>query len=383
LAFLITAQLIFLIALLSVAWVRNFHVLAVIAVVPTAIAVTLWIALHPGASYWQPQLLFASLVYLAFVLYPMLLGRWAGPSLYPHLAAVLASAAFFFQARYAILEAGYGSYIGILPVTLAIIMAGLLRQLLHSEPREARDMKRLALVAGTALAFVTVAIPLQLEKEWITIGWAIEGTALAWLYRRIPHKGLLFTSIGLLTTVFVRLALNPAVLSYELRGDLRIWNWYLYTYAICAVMLLLAGWLLAKTKDDLFKRLPRSSKLLPAGGAILLFLLLNIEIADYYSVGTAITFNFSAALAQDLTYTLGWALFAVALLATGIAATSQPARIAALALLIVTIIKCFLHDLARLGGLYRVMSFVGLALCLALVAVVLQKYVLAERSEAR
>ena len=40
-------------------------------------------------------------------------------------------------------------------------------------------------------------------------------------------------------------------------------------------------------------------------------------------------------------------------------------------------LKCFLHDLGRLGGLYRVGSFMGLALCLSLVAIVLQKFVLA------
>jgi uncharacterized membrane protein len=142
----------------------------------------------------------------------------------------------------------------------------------------------------------------------------------------------------------------------------------------------LGAWLLKKTQDEL---LPgrRISRLLPAGGTILLFLLLNIEIADYYSVGSTITFNFSATLAQDMTYTLGWALFAVSMLIAGIALKSQSARIASIILLTITIGKCFIHDLARLGGLYRVISFVGLALCLTLVAVILQKFVLAVRKE--
>ena len=109
---------------------------------------------------------------------------------------------------------------------------------------------------------------------------------------------------------------------------------------------------------------------------MLLFLLLNIEIADVYSTGPSITFNLGGTLAQDLTYTLGWGAFAVGLLVAGIVIRSRAARFAALALLVVTVLKGFLHDLARLGGLYRVASFVGLAICLALVAVVLQKYVL-------
>jgi uncharacterized membrane protein len=134
--------------------------------------------------------------------------------------------------------------------------------------------------------------------------------------------------------------------------------------------------LLARTQDVLEESVPRLSTLLNAGGAILLFLLLNIEIADFYATGPTITFNFTATLAQDLTYTLGWAAFAVALLAAGIALKNRPARVASIALLAVTVFKAFLHDLGRLGGLYRVGSFVGLAVCLALVALALQRFVL-------
>ena len=141
------------------------------------------------------------------------------------------------------------------------------------------------------------------------------------------------------------------------------------------------GWFLSKTRDTLMPRWPRISRLLPAGAVFLLFILLNIEIADYYSIGPTITFNFTATLAQDLTYTLGWALFAVGLLAAGIILRSQPARIASLALMTITIVKCFIHDLARLGELYRVASFAGLAVCLALVTLALQKFILSARNE--
>jgi uncharacterized membrane protein len=84
-------------------------------------------------------------------------------------------------------------------------------------------------------------------------------------------------------------------------------------------------------------------------------------------------------LAYDLALTIGWACFAVALLAVGVVRASRAPRVGASALLAVTVVKCFLLDLGRLDGLYRVGSFVGLAICLALVAVVLQKFVLSDR----
>jgi uncharacterized membrane protein len=238
-------------------------------------------------------------------------------------------------------------------------------------------MGRLALVAGAALAFVTVAIPLQLEHQWITIGWAVEGAALAWLYRRIPHRGLLWTASGLLATVMARLALNPTVLVYEPRGSIRIFNWYLYTYAICAAAMFAAGWWFSRTDEKMPAGLPRPSRWLPTCAVILLFIMLNIEIADFYAVGPSLTLKFGVTVSQDLTYTIGWLAFGMLLLAAGIWLRIRPARVAAVVLIALTTFKCFLYDLASLEGLYRVASFVGLAMSLALVALALQKFALA------
>jgi hypothetical protein len=377
-AFLAGAHLALLAALLSIAWVGRVFFIALLAWAPAAIAASLWIMRFPGPEFYPGQALFALAVYLAFVVYPLVLGKRAGSSLAPYLAAVLASAIFFFQMRHTIVVTGHQNVIGLLPVAQALVLLTLLLRLVGLGPREDRILGRMALVAAAALAFVTVAIPLQLEKEWITISWALEGAALAWLYGKLPHRGLFYAANGLLVTAFFRL--NPAVLISQARSTGRIWNWYMYTYLLVAAALILAGWLFAKRSKP---EHPRIAALLAAASAVLLFILVNIEIADYFSTGERIAFNFSATLPQDMTYTLGWAAFAVALLAVGIVMAAQPARIASLGLLVITILKCFVHDLGRLGGLYRVMSFVGLAVCLTLVALALQKFVLAPRKEAR
>jgi uncharacterized membrane protein len=209
----------------------------------------------------------------------------------------------------------------------------------------------------------------------------LEGAAVAWLYRRVPHRGLLYTAVGLLGAVFARLALNPEVFRYEPRGSMRILNWYLYAYLICAAAMFLAAWWLSKTDDEVHARVPRPRHVLPAAGGILLFLLLNIEIADFYATGPEIMFRFGAGIAQDLTYTIGWLVFGLATLACGIVLHNRAARIASVALITVTTLKCFLYDLGSLGGLYRVGAFVGLALSLTLVSLALQKFVLAPGKE--
>jgi hypothetical protein len=373
-AAIVLSHVVSLALILALTWTNRWRHVALWAVVASFCAAA---SIDDGPDGWQRLLVLAFAMYCIFIAYPLILGARARNERDPYLAAVLASATFFVFARSALSTGGFGWMIGALPVAQGAVMALLLRQLLRMEAGQQRDNGRLAIVAGAALAFVTVAIPLQLHHQWITIGWAIEGAALAWLFRRIPHRGLLLTAVGLFAAVFVRLALNPDVLRYEPRGDMRILNWYLYAYVICAAAFLVAAWWLAGTADTL-PSLPRASRLLPAGAVILLFLLLNIEIADYYAVGPSIMFRVGVSVSQDLTYTIGWLAFGMLLLAACIYLHNRMGRVTALSLIALTTFKCFLYDLGSLGGLYRVASFVGLAMSLALVSLALQKFVLAK-----
>jgi hypothetical protein len=331
---------------------------------------------------WLELLGLAAVLYALFTAHAFIVGLRLRERREPWLIALAAAVMMFFAGRSAFEAGGLTHVVGIVPVFLAAVTALLLRALLRLEPPGERDLTRLVLVAGSALGFVTVAIPLQLDHQWITIGWALEGVALAWLYQRVQHRGLLAACAVLLSAVFVRLALNPAIWTYEPRGELRIFNWYLYTYAIAAAAMLLSAWYLRNTDDRGAAGLPRLSEALPAGAVILLFLLLNIEIADYYATGPEITFRFGVTVSQDLTYTIGWLVFGIALLAVGIYVRSRAARLTAVVLIAVTTFKCFLYDLKSLEGLYRVGSFVGLAIALALVSLALQKYVLAKPASA-
>ncbi len=370
-------QVLFVVALLTLATAAGWQALAVAA---SGLAGLAQLAYLATSAAWQQVMFLAAPVYIVFLAYPPWLGKRVGRDLSPHLAAVVASAAFFEAARASLTRGGFESVIGLLPLVQAGLLAALLYALLKLEPPADRTLGRLALVAGAVLALLTVAVPLQFHKEWLTIGWALEGAALAWLFGRIPHRGLFWWGVALLAAVFVRLVFNPEVLVYQARSAVRLFNWYLYTYLTCAAAMFAASWLFSKTPDRIAGRVT-GTRLAAAGGAVVLFVLVNIEIADFFATGDRITFNLSAGLAQNLTYTIAWAIFAVATLAAGIALRSHAARVSAILLLTVALLKGFLSDVSRLPGLYRVASFAGLAICLALVAVVLQRFVLAPRRE--
>ena len=76
-------------------------------------------------------------------------------------------------------------------------------------------------------------------------------------------------------------------------------------------------------------------------------------------------------------YSAAWILFALAVLAIGMAARSKSWRYFSLAVLMATVAKVFLYDMADLGGLLRVLSFLGLGLTLILIARLYQRFVFA------
>jgi uncharacterized membrane protein len=367
-ASLLAAHVVIGVAILAVTWLTEWHEVTLAAMAVLAVGTVLARTTTP-----EHQLLFAGAIYALFIAYPLLLGKRAKQSIYPYLTAVIAGIPFFIAARDAIKQLGYDYAIGVLPLFQAALMLLLVWRLLRIEPAGERFLARLALVAGAALAFITVAIPLQLDKQWITIGWALEAAALVWLFRRIPHRGLLVWSGALFAAVFVRLLFGDDVFIHT-ASRLPIVNWYLYTYLVSAAAFFLAARLLPDIET---KRYAFIRPVLSSGGTILLFFLVNIEIANYYSTGSVLTFNFfSSSLGQDLSYTIAWALFAVAMLIAGLMLHSRATRIASILLLLVTVLKCFLHDLARLGGLYRVGSLLGLTISLVLVGVLLQRFVI-------
>lgn len=292
----------------------------------------------------------------------------------PWAAAALAGPAQFLLVFRLVKIAWPNSMMGLLPAAFAVPALLSLMVVLKTIPAENKSrMAQLAWFGGVALFFITTIFPVQFDHQWITIGWAMEGAALLWLFRRVPHPGLRWTGIGLLIAAFVRLALNPAVLEYHARSATPIWNWYLYTYGLTTLALFLGTKLLAPASQPGVKSPARA--VLGSLGTVLAFLLLNIEIADYFSApGSTLTFQFSGNFARDMSYSIAWGLFALGLLIFGIARRIPFARYAAMALLCVTLIKLFFHDLAQLGQLYRIGAFVGVAVIAMLASFAYQKF---------
>jgi uncharacterized membrane protein len=349
---------------------------------------------------WPPALLSRALVMetlavVVFTAWPFLAVPRFRADAYAWPAAALAGPAWFLALRHLFtLRFGDGA-IGILPVVLGgVTLAAVARARAVWAADDPRRTRALAWFATVALSFATVAIPLQLEREWITIGWALEGLAVMVLWTRLDHPGLKYFGLALLGAATVRLVANPAVFGYYPRPAWRIVNWLLYTYFVPAAAMLAASGVLGRR--ELERARPWEREILygrgwPVGamaaglaGLVVVFVWINLAIVDWFATGETLVVSFERLPARDVAMSIAWAIYALLLLGIGMARRSIGLRWVSLGLLLVTIAKVFLYDLGELKDLYRVASLLGLALSLILVSLAYQRFVFrnqpAERS---
>ena len=367
--------LLLVILLLGMSEVFSLGELPAVALVSVLVLEHAWHFEHFDPAQASLPLLWYLGFYALFTAFPFVFYRKFVGKTVPWATAALAGPLHFYLV-YQLIRTAYPNWVpGLVPAAFALPSLLGLFVLLERKPltSPARNAQ-LALFGGATLFFITLIFPIEFEREWITVGWALEGAALCWLFRRVPHPGLRLAGIALLAVVFVRLALNPAVLSYHSRAAFPIFNWYLYTYGIATVCLFIAARLLAPPRHRVLGH--NALPLLYTLGTVLAFLIVNIEIADHFSTpgAAALTFQFSGNFARDMSYSIAWALFALLMLIVGMRKQIAAVRYASLGLLGVTVVKLFFHDLSQLDQLYRISAFVVVAVIAILASFLYQRF---------
>jgi len=205
-----------------------------------------------------------------------------------------------------------------------------------------------------------------------TAAWLLGGLVLLAVARRRPAPafalgGRIALGAGALAALAVHgLAENPAWASFEV-GATPVWNLLLVAFGMPALLLVLGTRELA---------LPRERWLAVAlrGAALALaFLWATLEVRHAFR-GSDLAAGASSA-AERFAYSAAWALFGTALLVAGVVRRNKGLRFAALAVMLLAVLKVFLLDASGLTGLYRVASFLGLGASLLLLAWLYQRFV--------
>lgn len=272
------------------------------------------------------------------------------------LTTLAANGTVYFGFAYLLLRIHHHNWLGLLAISIAgiyLAVAALLRK--RMPVRETLDSKPLLVALGMAIAFVALAIPIQLTGFRITIGWAIQAAGITWIGMKLRSWRALLFGAALLLLVAIRLLLWDT-LAYGARTDTvpLVVNARFATFAIAAACTFLA----ARWAVPLARRLALAQYV---GGHLALLTGLTLEVAAWAKRGTPPENLLSV---ETVSISILFACYALLCVGIGVASRTAVNRICGLALLAAVIVKLYLFDVWQLNRVYRITAFVALGLLL-------------------
>jgi uncharacterized membrane protein len=167
---------------------------------------------------------------------------------------------------------------------------------------------------------------------------------------------LVIAGMTLLAIVFGLVLFENPLLSGRIFVGGLVFNLILLGYGLPAVLAAALALITRQTRPEGY----RAVAAVTAVGLALLYL--TLEVARVYQ-GPQLRLS-AVSDAEQYTYSAVWLVFGVALLVVGIVLRSQPVRLCSAAVVLMTVGKVFLFDLAGLTGVFRAFSFIGLGLVL-------------------
>ncbi|MCO6419927.1 DUF2339 domain-containing protein, partial [Siccirubricoccus sp. KC 17139] len=260
-----------------------------------------------------------------------------------------------------------------------------------------REDAVVAVLEGGALALLTALVLLEIRHAMgngvlvpeAPLGFremALQATALAVLAslaqglearlggRAVLGWGWRLLFLGLSGFSLLLLAANPAFVPGE-----TLWPWPVFNELALAFLVpaVLAGFAARRATPPWLAQVMAGQALLGA------FIWVTLTVRHrFHPVEMALDLE-EVSAAELWAYSGAWLAFGAALLALGIRTGAKPLRLAALAVIGLTIGKAFLVDMAELTGLWRVLSFLGLGLALIALGWVYRRFVVSPAAAAQ
>jgi len=352
--------------MLGLSFVKDWKTLPPLQFVATLIYFWSWYGEFYRNREMGETVVFATLFFILFAALPIIRSARQGELIGAEIAIVLSNATQFLIALREMLwpQDRWG---------LTYFVVGLAAVHLAAEravPRNQTRASQLArtIYAGLALTFLTLTVPIRLEGKWITIAWAVEGAMFVWSGLRIRSQALRLAGLVLFVIVGIRLIAFPipAELVFLL-------NSRFLTMASCAACFLAAFIFAARSDVEVDDA---ESKIYMGVGiaANLLFLIaLSLDVWDLF--GYTPMMGIDSSLAQQLSLSVLWLIYASVLMGAGVKWKSALVRWQSLLLLGAVVAKVFFFDLSFLTRFYRILSFFLLGLVLLAVSFLYQSRV--------
>jgi len=364
--FLFTYILILDLGMLAVVMARRWRWIGSLAYVGTQFLFWTWYGEHYHPEKRAAVLLFQAAVFLLFVLADLAPNLRREASGWEEWLRLAVNPFVFYATCHFLLNDDHHEWMGALALVLALVYAAAARAELALRPS---DRRILAVIVGTALTFVTLAIPVQLRANWITMAWGAEAAALLWASFAASAR-----PVRLLAAIVMGMALGRWLFvdtPWEYRAVFTpVFNrYYLGTLALIAC-LGAAAYLCRRFGSAAFL----TAAILAVG---VLWLGSSVEAYSYFAgqarrvvafspdgLEAARQLRWSAQLALS---TL-WSLFAGAMTAAGFRLQYRAWRVAGLMLFGLTLVKVIFLDISELRQFYRILALLALGVVLLVVA---------------
>ena len=267
------------------------------------------------------------------------------------LAMMVANAVAYFIASYRLLDHDYHQYMGLFTVAIAVVHVGTAKLLSNREQKGPS-----VLAVGVSLAFLTLAIPIQLAGFRITIAWALQASALAWLAARYKNERLNLTAWAIFAMVLVRLFAFDAWMVSGAFG-LRF-----VTFTVSAVGL----WLAAR-----FAQTGLPAAVPYVAGHLVMLWNLGMEVVGWAARNFAPADVLSV---ETMAISILMALYALMLVVLGVATRTVINRVLGLGLMGTVVAKLYLSDIWELSRIFRITAFLALGVVLLLVSYLYSRY---------
>ncbi len=393
------------VGILAVAFFKKWHALTLLGFTGSVLNFASWF----GAYYEPDKLFFTVGVLTVFYAIFLLTGFFSNVatrtmSTRGDLFVLTVNAAWYFGWCYYLLHPQYDLMLGFLAAGLGAVYLffAYAATIMHPE-----DRNYVLSLGGLSVLFLTIAIPLALEQNAITIAWAVEAGVLFLIGFAMSDFRMRFFAMAVFVLSLLRFFSYDGGFDAASAGIV-VFNKRFFTYFVLIAVSSIMGYVAYLKRDILVKEERGIQPFLWSAANVLLLMAVTMEILGFYGVrivsneeeinnerirnipvlqqpaGSSIAPSQYAprSFPSEADYTehyakirsltnqrnaaisVFWALYAIALMAVGMIVGNKYVRWSALALFGITTFKVFILDLASLQTPYRIISFTVLGLIL-------------------
>ena len=345
---------------LALAYSKQWRSLNYLAFISTVLMFAAWMDQWYDSSKLWTTILFLTVFFTLFallaVLYNVVNRR---PTGWLDLAMVFANALLYFGTSYSLLEVQYYGTLGAFALLVAAFYLGLGY---FTYRRDSEDRLLVFTFLGLGFLFSVLAVPIQFDQHWVTMGWAIEGAVMTWIGLRARDKtsrygALVVFAIGLSHWVLV----DVQDFAYSAGNEfVPLLNRRALSGAVLVAALAAAAWFYKRYAEHTDER-SNFAGLFTLGANALAVALLTIDANDYFEQRKAMTTGLdhlsSLGNTKALTLTALWTIYGAGALFAGITRKIKTLRFLALLLLAGATAKVLIVDLSYYNSSLHALAF--------------------------